>query len=103
VGRVLWLKADDGPQNESSPIRGQRGLRRQSGSIRVAAAAMPSRRRSGQQPILVDSAIGGLPAVAIRRQRRLADQRHGQSSGLRPSRGPYWPLGARRRTAAAGR
>jgi hypothetical protein len=61
-GRVLWLKADDGPQNESGQTAASGAFVAKwldkSGSGRNAVQTT-----SGQQPILVDSAIGGLPAV----------------------------------------
>jgi hypothetical protein len=61
-GRVLWLRADDGPQSESGQpaAHGARVARwlDKSGGKRDAAQTA-----GGQQPTLADHAIGGLPAV----------------------------------------
>jgi hypothetical protein len=61
-GRVLWLRADDGPQtaNGQPTAHGGRIARwlDRSGGNRHA-----DQTNTNQQPTLVDSAIGGLPAV----------------------------------------
>jgi hypothetical protein len=61
-GRVLWLKADDGPQTEggqtaSNGSRVARWLDRSGGGRHASQTA------TGQQPTLADDGIGGLPAV----------------------------------------
>ena len=61
-GRVLWLKADDGPQTEGGQpaVHGARIARWLDRSGGSRNASQPN---SNQQPTLVDSAIDGLPAV----------------------------------------
>jgi hypothetical protein len=68
-GCVLWLRADDGPQAENGQpaahgARIARWLDRSTPARSVSEGVRDaSQPNSNQQPTLIDSAIGGLPAV----------------------------------------